>query len=197
VSEALGPTLLLPRSHTHACHDAYHAEDPTEIEELLATHPLSLGLLRRGDALLMDSRLLHCGGENRQGSGAQRVVFYFSFRTQRAGGLPGTISPEDRGAWQAGWVGGGAKRRPSQPKPPPASGRRLAQRGGHTLGPSRLQSPLDQKTPHPLQTNPLLIHAGGWTATPLTADGAGASAVVPGEVGWRCCWRERGEGGRC
>ena len=48
----------------------------------LQTTPRRLGLLRAGDAILFDSRLLHCGGAN--DSTRRRAIFYFSFKRKGA-----------------------------------------------------------------------------------------------------------------
>ena len=39
--------------------------------------PRRLGVMRRGDAVVFDSRILHCGSANE--SEARRAMFYFSF----------------------------------------------------------------------------------------------------------------------
>eukprot|EP00966_Prymnesium_polylepis_P065866 1528221-Prymnesium_polylepis.1 len=50
--------------------------------ELLRRSPCRVPLLRRGDAICFDSRLLHAGGAH--AGGARRVLFYFSLRARRA-----------------------------------------------------------------------------------------------------------------
>ena len=44
---------------------------------LLSSAPRRLGVMRRGDAVVFDSRILHCGSANE--SEARRAMFYFSF----------------------------------------------------------------------------------------------------------------------
>eukprot|EP00928_Gymnodinium_smaydae_P022410 TRINITY_DN18834_c0_g1_i2.p1 TRINITY_DN18834_c0_g1~~TRINITY_DN18834_c0_g1_i2.p1 ORF type:complete len:275 (-),score=50.51 TRINITY_DN18834_c0_g1_i2:150-974(-) len=63
VSEDMGPTLVLPATHTPDVHAALQWKDgqlssvPTGREEVCFTADV-------GDALVMDSRVLHCGGAN-------------------------------------------------------------------------------------------------------------------------------------
>ena len=49
-------------------------------------------MVRRGDAVMMDSRVLHCGSANE--SEARRVLFYFSFRVAAAHVALGTLDAE-------------------------------------------------------------------------------------------------------
>lgn len=49
-------------------------------ERLLRSTPRQLGTMRVGDAVMFDTRVLHCGGANT--SSRRRVLFYFSFRVQ-------------------------------------------------------------------------------------------------------------------
>lgn len=96
VTEDMGPTVFLPRSHTEACHEAYHSENATDLEDVLRSHPCVTGIMRCGDAIVFDSRLLHCGSANR--SMRRRVLFYLSFR--RPGiPLPGTMYSCDKDRW--------------------------------------------------------------------------------------------------
>ena len=46
-------------------------------------------MLQTGDANLIDSRLIHCGGAN--GSVKRRVLLYFSFRARGARTAPGSL----------------------------------------------------------------------------------------------------------
>lgn len=62
-------------------------------DQLLLSSPQQRGLLRAGDAILFDSRLLHCGSANT--SLRRRVLFYVSFKAK--GIVPtsaGTLDPE-------------------------------------------------------------------------------------------------------
>ena len=59
-----------------------HAPTMGVRERLLRTSPRQLATLRLGDAVMFDTRVLHCGGAN--DSPRRRVLFYFSFRVPRA-----------------------------------------------------------------------------------------------------------------
>lgn len=80
----MGPTLLLPGTHTKPAHEAFHAAQGGSLPPDFAAAAAvgcegpEVPLLKRGDALLMDSRLLHCGLGNR--SDRERTLFYFTFR---------------------------------------------------------------------------------------------------------------------
>jgi ectoine hydroxylase-related dioxygenase (phytanoyl-CoA dioxygenase family) len=93
VHENMGPTIFLPCTHTREAHAAFN--DPSEAsgkEALLSRSPKQLGLLDSGDAIIFDSRLLHCGSANE--SEARRVIFYFSFKAEEARAPPGTLDAE-------------------------------------------------------------------------------------------------------
>jgi hypothetical protein len=84
VTLSMGPTLLLPGTHRQAAHVAFDSAQGTEVPPDFAA-AAAVGcegpvapLLRRGDVLVMDSRVLHCGLANR--SGCERTLFYFTFR---------------------------------------------------------------------------------------------------------------------
>ena len=49
---------------------------------LLQSTPHRVGVLGCGDAMVFDSRTLHCGGANT--SSRRRVLFYFSFKANSA-----------------------------------------------------------------------------------------------------------------
>ena len=59
-------------------------------ERLLRNSPRQLATLRLGDAVMFDTRVLHCGGAN--DSPRRRVLLYFSFR------VPGANTPYGRGS---------------------------------------------------------------------------------------------------
>ncbi|CAE8719638.1 unnamed protein product, partial [Polarella glacialis] len=76
----MGPTVLCPGTHNSACHEA--------LEQVPAADRASIATLERfgavhavceaGTAVLMDSRLLHCGGANLQpeAGGSRRKLLY-------------------------------------------------------------------------------------------------------------------------
>ena len=93
VSEDMGPTTFIPGSHLEELHDRF--DDDDERDEMLRTSKCSVALLNAGDASVFDSRILHCGGENRAATGSTRVLFYVTFRNPEAEwvGNVGSIRP--------------------------------------------------------------------------------------------------------
>lgn len=74
VSPEMGPTMFLQGTNTPAAHRRF-GEDPAGfIKEAQS----SAGLLNAGDAVVYDSRVLHCGSENL--SQRTRVLLYLTFR---------------------------------------------------------------------------------------------------------------------
>ena len=80
VDEAMGPTAVIPKTHTEEAHARFNDKDDGGRERvaLLRETPNHLGVLATGDANVIDSRLMHCGTGN--DSRSRRVLFYFSFR---------------------------------------------------------------------------------------------------------------------
>jgi hypothetical protein len=74
VSRRMGPTVLIPGTHTRAAHRRFDVADTRR--DLLAGTPHVLSTLCAGDAAVYDSRLLHCGGANM--SERPRVLLYLS-----------------------------------------------------------------------------------------------------------------------
>lgn len=81
VTREMGPTLLIPRTHTQRAHAIFRRADAATAAAAVGCERLEAPLLRRGDALIMDSRVLHCGQANL--SASERTLFYCTFR--RAG----------------------------------------------------------------------------------------------------------------
>jgi ectoine hydroxylase-related dioxygenase (phytanoyl-CoA dioxygenase family) len=80
VEDDMGPTAIIPRTHTAEAHARFNNKDDGGRERvaLLRELPNHVGTLRLGDANLIDSRLIHAGGSN--DSSKRRVLFYVSFR---------------------------------------------------------------------------------------------------------------------
>lgn len=103
VTLTMGPTMWLPRTHTQESHIKFQNSmvgsgsrdgDESPKDTLLKTQPAVLGLLRKGDCVIFDSRVLHCGTANR--SDMSRALFYFSFKDPNIGyaGNPQSIRQE-------------------------------------------------------------------------------------------------------
>jgi hypothetical protein len=83
ITQEMGPTTFLPRTHTKICHESQQATDASRYE-FLASCEYRQSLLGRGDVAIMDSRTMHYGGANiSDGHGftnEQRVLMYFTIR---------------------------------------------------------------------------------------------------------------------
>eukprot|EP00670_Eutreptiella_braarudii_P029878 CAMPEP_0174371300 /NCGR_PEP_ID=MMETSP0811_2-20130205/99292_1 /TAXON_ID=73025 ORGANISM="Eutreptiella gymnastica-like, Strain CCMP1594" /NCGR_SAMPLE_ID=MMETSP0811_2 /ASSEMBLY_ACC=CAM_ASM_000667 /LENGTH=505 /DNA_ID=CAMNT_0015517569 /DNA_START=117 /DNA_END=1634 /DNA_ORIENTATION=- len=96
VTPEMGPTSMIPgtnnpRDHTLACgieHDSH--------QRLLAERPNFDAELRRGDAVVFDSRTLHAGGFNDPDLGKRRVLFYVSVQRPVEGESQLPPAPERR-----------------------------------------------------------------------------------------------------
>ncbi len=76
IDERMGPTLLLPGSHTEIAHRLF--DHPTTKDEFISEREVKLGTMTQGDVVIMDSRCIHAGGAN--SSDRRRVLFYFTMR---------------------------------------------------------------------------------------------------------------------
>ena len=102
VTENMGPTSFLLRTHTSKANAAFKSGDADEKEQLLIKSDCRLSTLKKGDAVLFDARLLHCGNANDE---ATRVLFNFSFRNPEVKGslgYKGSIRPGYEGAMSLG-----------------------------------------------------------------------------------------------
>jgi hypothetical protein len=83
ITQEMGPTTFLTRTHTKSCHESHQATEESRFE-FLASCEYRQSLLGRGDVAIMDSRTMHYGGANiSDGHGftsGQRVLMYFTVR---------------------------------------------------------------------------------------------------------------------
>ena len=77
VSEEMGPTSFLLKSHTQKQNDIFFSGNTELKDEQLINANCRLATLNKGDAVIFDARVLHCGGAN---DGSCRIMFNFSFR---------------------------------------------------------------------------------------------------------------------
>lgn len=92
VEADMGPTIFLPGTHTAEAHARLF--DPAKKDEFLGGCEYKQALLKRGDAVVMDSRTMHYGDANWRG---RRVLLYFTFHNPRYCGndLPtGSMFPD-------------------------------------------------------------------------------------------------------
>jgi len=86
VTADMGPTLMLPQTHSDPSYwqkaikesETLRLLDDAEyLQEVLSTPPLKACTVSSGTAMVMDTRLLHCGGANC--SAARRTLLYLTF----------------------------------------------------------------------------------------------------------------------
>ena len=98
VTEDMGPTSFLLRTHTSKASAIFSGTDQEEKERQLVDSNCQLSTLKKGDAVVFDARLLHCGNANTE---SVRVLFNFSFRNPKVKddlGYKGSIRPGYEGA---------------------------------------------------------------------------------------------------
>lgn len=71
----MGHTTYLLRTHTDEAHKIFNSGIKQK-EELIALSPVVQTRLKKGDCVIFDSRILHCGGANE--SNNRRVLFYWT-----------------------------------------------------------------------------------------------------------------------
>ena len=111
VTEEMGPTTFLLGSQTREAIDAFN--DPTKRDDLLLGADSRLAVLKKGDAVVFDARILHCGNANDEELGRTRALLNFSFRNPKeTGGLgyDGSMRPGYVGAMTLGDVGEALRR---------------------------------------------------------------------------------------
>ena len=92
---------------THTEKEQVKFQNPDAKDDQLVGADCRLSTLKKGDAVLFDARILHCGNANDPTDGAVRVLFNFSFRNPQVTGnlgYPGSIRPGYCGAMNLGDV---------------------------------------------------------------------------------------------
>lgn len=95
VTEDMGPTSFLLRTHTAKENAKFN--DQSKKDEQLSSANCRLSTLNKGDAVLFDARILHCGNANDLEKGSTRALFNFSFRNPEVTGdlgYAGSIRPD-------------------------------------------------------------------------------------------------------
>lgn len=87
VTVSMGPTSFLLRTNTSYENAIFSSGDMERKDQQLLTAECRLSTLRKGDAVLFDARILHCGNANV--SLTTRVLFNFSFRNPEVVGSLG------------------------------------------------------------------------------------------------------------
>lgn len=107
VTAEMGPTSFLLKSHGKKAIDVFDSGDMEAKDEQLRKADCRLATLNKGDAVLFDARVLHCGGANDMEKGGTRVMLNFSFRNPKVQGdigYKGSIMPGYVGAMNLGDV---------------------------------------------------------------------------------------------
>lgn len=108
VTEEMGPTSFLLRTNTAEAIGIFDSGDMDAKDQQLIKADCRMATLKKGDAVLFDARVLHCGGANHPEKGDTRVMFNFSFRNPKVEGdlgYKGSIMPGYVGAMNLGDVG--------------------------------------------------------------------------------------------
>ena len=95
VSEDMGPTSFLLRTHTAADSAKFTSGDLDVKNDQLAAADCRLSCMKKGDCVVFDARLLHCGNANAS-QDKVRALFNFSFRNPQIRGslgYEGSIRP--------------------------------------------------------------------------------------------------------
>lgn len=100
VTEAMGPTIFLPGTHTALAHDQFNNVcSPGDKDELLATSSYEKAIISKGDTVVFDPRCLHCGDANMSES-SRRVLLYVSFRNPRCRDSTVEVPPGSLGVFE-------------------------------------------------------------------------------------------------
>ena len=100
----MGPTTFLLKTHNSKSHQIKQfLSNDIEIKNkqlmtIASQDNVKISTLKKGDCVIFDARILHCGNANlsKEEGGNTRVLFNFSFRNpnvQGSLGYPGSIRP--------------------------------------------------------------------------------------------------------
>ena len=95
VTAEMGPTSFLLKTHTASQNEKFTSGDTSVKNAQLAASDCRLSCLSKGDAVVFDARILHCGNANENEDKA-RALFNFSFRNPKVEGslgYEGSIRP--------------------------------------------------------------------------------------------------------
>lgn len=86
VNEAMGPTSFLLKTHTDKENRKFNNPSIEVRDKQISSADHRISTLQKGDAVIFDARLLHCGNANDSKNGSTRVLFNFSFRNPKVVG---------------------------------------------------------------------------------------------------------------
>ena len=84
VTVEMGPTCFLTGSQSEKINELFNCGNAIQKDEVLAKSTAKLSTLNKGDCVLFDARILHCGNANE--SSETRALFNFSFRNPKVTG---------------------------------------------------------------------------------------------------------------
>lgn len=96
VTEAMGPTTFLLGTHTKKENARFHDSSQDIRDKQISSSGYRLSTLKKGDCVIFDARILHCGNANDPDEGSTRALFNFSFRNPKVTGdlgYKGSIRP--------------------------------------------------------------------------------------------------------
>ena len=80
VTMDMGPTIFLPGTISVAEQGQWAKDDDISRDAFLRAHTPYFALLKAGDVVVYDPRVLHCGAANDASRGSTRAIFNFGFR---------------------------------------------------------------------------------------------------------------------
>jgi ectoine hydroxylase-related dioxygenase (phytanoyl-CoA dioxygenase family) len=80
VSSRMGPTLIWPGTQSQYWSEFYKPRMLGPVDPYYVENPPVEMIVNAGDAVLMDTRVMHAGGQN--SADTDRMLFHFSFETQ-------------------------------------------------------------------------------------------------------------------
>lgn len=86
IDEDMGPTEIWPGTHSEYFCSFYKPFMLGPVDSYYIEHPPELMKLRAGDAVIIDTRVMHCGGKNI--SNVDRLLFHFSWETSEEPDAP-------------------------------------------------------------------------------------------------------------
>jgi hypothetical protein len=99
----MGPTTFLLKTHNSQSHQTQFLSNDIEIKnnqllKIASLNNVKISTLQKGDCVIFDARILHCGNANldETNGGRTRALFNFSFRNPKVTGnlgYPGSIRP--------------------------------------------------------------------------------------------------------
>lgn len=104
VTAQMGPTVFLPRTNNARDHNEWK-KGPSTFDAFLQKKTPNFALLQKGDLIVYDPLVLHCGAANLPTSGSSRSLFNVGFLNPKVSGdfgYSGSMRPGYKGAMSYG-----------------------------------------------------------------------------------------------